>query len=180
MKAPGGRPLAGCRRGTFQSASRDYSSSHQTMRAARTGIALLVGISLSFFAVQPAGSTPILVFESRTVPPGQTGVQIYVRAYWGFDMQLIAVPMVIRSIDPGSFWTGQLPYWYSSTRNHGVQWNWSNPGWADWVEVIDTGVNRDGCNRGAEKMVDGAHPAGYGQFVGYEVHAHGLQGPGPL
>jgi hypothetical protein len=49
-------------------------------------------------------------FESKTVSPNEHDVEFNLKAYWDLPLAGFTTPVVVREIDPGSFWTGVLPY----------------------------------------------------------------------
>ena len=78
--------------------------------------------------------------ESKVVAARETGVTIDITAYWDSPLAGFALPVIVREIDPGSFWTGTLPYDTGGNAGyhpyiHGVAWNWVGP-WAYLVEAV--------------------------------------------
>jgi len=74
--------------------------------------------------------------ESKTVNAGETGVTVDFTGYWDLGVAAVVVPVVVREIDPGAFWTGQLPIDTAGGVAHGVQWKWANPGWASLIQTV--------------------------------------------
>lgn len=87
-----------------------------------------------------AGAEWRIDIESKAVEAGQTGITLDITAYWDIDMIAFTLPVVVREIDPGAFWTGTLPYdtggnAYNHPYAHGVQWKWGVP-WAGAIEEV--------------------------------------------
>jgi len=78
-------------------------------------------------------------FESKTVGMNQTGVTLGMNVYWDAEINLMVVPIVVREITPGSFWTGTLPCDTMRGLPQGVTWNWSNPGWPAFIQEVRPG-----------------------------------------
>ncbi|MFC1475789.1 hypothetical protein ACFLQW_02155 [Candidatus Zixiibacteriota bacterium] len=51
-----------------------------------------------------------VAFESKTAYAGQTGVTMTVNLTTELPMIGFTLPVVVRELTPGSFWTGELPY----------------------------------------------------------------------
>jgi len=94
-------------------------------------------------------------FESKSVDQGATGVTVNVTAYWDLKMGAFTVPVIVRSISGGAFWTPPLPSDYAGNPVVGVQWNWFNPGWANLVEQVLPGL---GCDPAGDVGYDGVSP----------------------
>jgi hypothetical protein len=73
-------------------------------------------------------------FESKTVIPNQAAVSVGVTGCWEVPLQRFLIPIIVRPLDTGSFWTGELPY-DSGAVQRGVSWNWKSP-WADVQEAV--------------------------------------------
>jgi len=100
--------------------------------------------------------------ESKTVCSGQTGVTVDFKAYWDNDLWALTIPIVVRQITPGSFWTGTLPYDTLGSADdhpysHGVTWKWANP-WANIIEELRPGVPYGTCNPEGDIGYDGISP----------------------
>jgi len=67
--------------------------------------------------------------ESKSVDAGETGATVDFTFYWDLDLRAITVPVVVREIDPGSFWTGTLPVDTVDGYPRSVTWNWANSAW---------------------------------------------------
>jgi len=65
--------------------------------------------------------------ESETVPASQTEVTVAITLYTDLSVGMVAIPLVARELDPGSFWTGSLPVDCDPYPVQGVIWNWQNP-----------------------------------------------------
>lgn len=92
------------------------------------------------FLAVPVGAEWRVEVASRTVEPGQTGVTVDFTVAWDVTLLGLTIPLVVREINPGAFWTGPLPYDTGATAaNHpyvqGVTWNWVAP-WAYMVEEV--------------------------------------------
>jgi len=119
---------------------------------------LLVAVCLVSMVGLQAHAVWRVDIESKTVAKGQTGVQIAVKAYWDIDIVQMSLPVVVRQVSGGAFWTGVLPYWYSSSNNHGVTWNWSNPGWAALIQEVRTGIPTGACGTEGDVGYDAVPP----------------------
>jgi len=102
-------------------------------------------------------------FESKTVSPNETGVTVEVTTYWDLAMVQMSIPVIVREIDPGAFWTGTLPYDTTAQGGTpvGVQWNWSNPGWASLIQQVRPGYLPDQslwCDPPMDPDYDGVSP----------------------
>ena len=86
--------------------------------------------------------------ESKTVSLGQTSVSLGVTYAWEVAIVQATLPIVVRSIDPGSFWTGNRPYdTTDSDGNHlvnGVSWNSIVPPWASIIREVRPGPGCEG------------------------------------
>ncbi|MFC1475760.1 thrombospondin type 3 repeat-containing protein [Candidatus Zixiibacteriota bacterium] len=101
--------------------------------------------------------------ESKTVDAGQAGVTLDITAYWDLPMTALTLPLVAREIDPGAFWTGDLPYDTEGVAGYhpysqGVTWRWEP--WAFLIEQVrpmlpDTS-NR--CYPRLDTLYDGVSP----------------------
>ncbi len=99
-------------------------------------------------------------FESKSVKPNETGVTVDLTAYWDLSMYAFLVPVIVRSIDPGSFWTGLLPIdSYGDTR--GVTWNWSGS-WPDMLQLVQPLVPEPPYNDEGDIGYDGISPDHFG------------------
>jgi len=113
----------------------------------------------------PAAAEWRVDIESKTVQPGETGVTVAFTVSWDDTLMGLTIPLVVREIDPGAFWTGALPYDTAATAaNHphvqGVTWNWVSP-WAYWVEEVKpiTGVlQANRCTSNYNDEYDGVSP----------------------
>ncbi len=80
---------------------------------------------------------------SKTLSQNAVGVTADITAYWDIKTAQFTLPMVVRSVSGGAYWTGALPVDTSGGPVVGVTWNWSNPGWASIVQTIRPGLS---CN----------------------------------
>jgi len=97
-----------------------------------------------------------------TVSPGAQDATIDVIASWNGDLASITIPLVVRELDPGSFWTGDLPYDTGGNAfyhpfSHGVVWHWSGT-WAAQVEELRTGLPSSPCSPEGDLGYDGLSP----------------------
>lgn len=108
-------------------------------------ISLAVGLSLLFGA--NAFAAWDVTIQSKTVSENETGVEVTVFGTWDLGLTSIAVPVVVREVDPGSFWTGALPYdtggtgyWHPYQFN--VSWGFTYVGapWTSQLEELRPGV----------------------------------------
>jgi len=93
--------------------------------------------------------------ETKTVSQGATGVTVNLTAYWDLVLNTVSVPVIVRSTAGGAFWVPPLPV-DDGGPVVGVQWNWSNPGWANLVEMV--GVGQLGCDPAGDIGYDGTSP----------------------
>ncbi len=94
-------------------------------------------------------------FESKEVTAGQQNATIELSAAWEVKLMTLEVPIVVRSLDPGAFWTGTLPYDSTGLNDDfGVTWNWADPDWADLFQTVFPG---EGCATPGE-LYDGNSP----------------------
>ncbi len=92
--------------------------------------------------------------ESKKVGAGRQNVTLGFTAYWDGSLVNLTIPMVVREIDPGSFWTPgpkglpcdslQFPIFPMPPIRHQnrIQWNWPDPNWACLAEGM---VPTSGC-----------------------------------
>ena len=78
-------------------------------------------------AVVMTATIPVLAawrveIESKIVEPGSSGVTVDFIAAWERPLGGVTIPVVVRQLDPGTFWTGSLPY-HTSQGSHGVSWD---------------------------------------------------------
>jgi len=97
-------------------------------------ISILVFVAV-FLCVATVSAEWRIDIESKSVCIGETGVTVDFTFYWDLEMIAITVPVVVREIDAGSFWSGALPY---DTNNValGVTWNWADPNWASFRQEV--------------------------------------------
>jgi len=77
--------------------------------------------------------------ESKVVSQGQTGVTVDNTLYWDLWLTSYVTPVVVRTVSGGAFWVPPLPVDTAGGPVVGVQWNWSNPGWANQVQQVRPG-----------------------------------------
>lgn len=111
--------------------------------------------------------------ESKAVSAGATNVTLDFTAFWDIGMTAFTLPVVVRGIDPGAFWTGTLPYdtdgnAYEHPYAHGVTWKWPDPSWAIAIEEVRPGL---GCDPEGDTGYDGVSPD---HFVVNAVGYHAL------
>jgi len=100
--------------------------------------------------------------ESKTVEPNDVGVTLALSAHWDTPITALIVPVVVREIAPGSFWTGNLPYdtlgnGFYHPHVQGVTWNWIAP-WATLIEEMRPGVPSGSCLVEGDVGYDGVSP----------------------
>ena len=100
-------------------------------RLARISLAVAVA-----FSAATASAEWRVYIESKAVWAGETGVTLDFTFFWDVDLNTITLPVVVREINPGSFWAGELPVDTGGAAPRGVTWSWSNPGWATLVEMV--------------------------------------------
>ena len=102
--------------------------------------------------------------ESKTVSPGQTGVTLNFTFAWDLGVQAASLPLVVRSIDAGSFWTGDLPYDTMDNEGNrftnGVAWHASVIPWAGIYRAVgvETPVFGFYCGSETPPPYDGVSP----------------------
>jgi len=130
----------------------------------------LVLLLMSFSLATPAFAEWRVDIESKTVSTGATGITAEITAFWDVHLAAFALPVIVREIDPGSFWTGTLPYDLGGSAGYhphayGVEWTWYAP-WANLVESLEPAPERQHplllCNPPADSLYDGVSPD---QFV---------------
>lgn len=72
-----------------------------------------------------------VTIESKIVPSGALNVPLNVNIAFDLDLNSVSVPVIVRQLTPGSFWTGELPYdtnggCYLCDFSRGVEWHWIN------------------------------------------------------
>ena len=120
--------------------------------------------------------------QSRLVSPGQQGVTVDFILYWEVELGSLSIPVVVRELDPGSFWSGTLPYdtcgkASSHPYAHGVSWNWSIP-WAEVVEELRPSVPRSPCSTEGDVGYDGVSPDHF-YISALMIAPPGSTAPGP-
>ncbi len=100
--------------------------------------------------------------ESKQVETGATGVNVKVTGYWDLGVTGITLPIIVRELDAGSFWTGTLPYDTGGVPGShpyavGVTWDWVQP-WAFLVEEFRSGVPTGDCPTDGDTGYDGVAP----------------------
>lgn len=92
--------------------------------------------------IGPASAEWRVEFESKTVYEGSTDVTVGVTVCWEAALRTIVIPVIVRELDPGSFWAGDLPVDTLNGVRRGVTWNWSTAGWPDLLQLVEP---RPGC-----------------------------------
>ncbi len=103
--------------------------------------------------------------ESKSVPMGATDVTMDITGWWDQPISAFVLPIVVREIDPGSFWTGMLPYDTNGQAGnhpyaHGVTWSWGQQ-WATFLEVLRPGIGKDRaiwCDPPADTLYNAVSP----------------------
>ncbi len=103
--------------------------------------------------------------ETKTVDAGQTGVTLDITVYWDIPLASFSLPLIVRQIDSGAFWTGNLPYdtggngfWHPY--QYGAAWNWAAP-WANLNEEVRPALKIPFdflCNPPADSFYNGQPP----------------------
>jgi len=94
--------------------------------------------------------------ETKTVSQNETGVTVAITAYWDIELNTISIPIIVRSVTAGAFWMAPLPLDTAGVASVGVQWNWSNPGWALLREEVNP--KQLGCDPEGDIGYDGSPP----------------------
>ncbi|MFC1475759.1 T9SS type A sorting domain-containing protein [Candidatus Zixiibacteriota bacterium] len=126
---------------------------------------LMISVVYLFLYAADAFAEWRIDIESKTVDAGETGVTLAITAYWDTAMAGLSIPLVVREIDSGAFWTGALPFDTLGTASfhpyaQGVNWNWDSP-WADLIEEIlpSSGIDPENlCDPSEEGQYDGISP----------------------
>ncbi len=82
--------------------------------------------------------------------------------FWEMDLAAVTIPLVVREVDAGAFWTGELPYdtgGVAGSHPHvkGVTWHWAEP-WATLIEEFRPVVPSAPCNDNGDIGYDGISP----------------------
>jgi hypothetical protein len=138
---------------------------------------LLLLLIAGFFYGTHAYATWNVEFESKTVSANEHDVEFNLKVYWDIALQGFAIPVVVREIDPGSFWTGAMPYdtggnAYDHPFQYNVSWNWTNQ-WANLTEEMRPGVPFGTCSPDGDTGYDGISPDHF------SIHAAGIGGSTP-
>ncbi len=117
---------------------------------------------MMMFAASASAVWDVTIEDKPTVSVGQTGVDVSVFASFDLPLVGITVPLVVREIDAGSFWTGALPYdtggnAFSHPYQFNVSWNWDNA-WAALIEEYRPGVPGGDCPTDGDVGYDGVAP----------------------
>jgi len=104
------------------------------MMASRIKILILIAILACSTAANAEWRVDI---ESKSVAAGEDRATVEFTIYWSEAVQQITIPVVVREIDPGSFWdaSGTLPYDYDGS-SYGVTWSWPEPSWATIIQEL--------------------------------------------
>ncbi len=103
-----------------------------------------------------------VVIESKEVLPNQQGITLDFTIYTDLPMVGMTVPVVVREIDPGSFWTGTLPYDTGGNAffpgySEGVEWSFAGM-WAALIQEMRPGVPTSPCATDGDIGYDGFSP----------------------
>ncbi len=125
-------------------------------------LVLLGAFLFVFLAAMNAAAEWRIDFESKSVWAEETEVAVDVTTYWDITLTGLTIPMVVREIDAGAFWTGELPYDTAGTGFnhpyvHNVEWKWESP-WAALTEEFRPGVPMPPCDPGNDFGYDGISP----------------------
>ncbi len=126
-------------------------------------VAILLGLVL--LCAVPVAAEWRIDIESKTVEAGQTDVTLDFTVHWDIAMLSLTIPVVVRDIDPGAFWTGMLPYdtggnGFSHPYVQGISWNWEEP-WAAIIEEVRPGPFADSsglCEHDLDNLYNGVPP----------------------
>jgi rubredoxin len=128
-------------------------------------IAVVVTLVILSFAVGASAKWAVEI-ESKTVEAGATGVTLDFTAYWDLALSAVSLPLVVREVDEGAFWTGVLPYdtgdatgFYHPYPYH-VAWSWASP-WATLTEGLfpsDKDAKFNPCTPMADTLYNGVPP----------------------
>jgi|GEM_PF-1671915 len=101
----------------------------------RQRILVLISLLPLLLAANVAVAEWRIDIESKIVNAGESGVTLAVTAYWDMEMFRFGLPLVVREVDAGSFWTGALPVDTLGGAVVGVTWNWQAPSPSLYQEV---------------------------------------------
>jgi hypothetical protein len=128
-------------------------------------LAGLMVLTLSLFATDSMAKWAVEI-QSKTVEAGATGVTLDFTAYWDLDLSAVVLPLIVRQVDEGAFWTGVLPYdtgdatgFYHPYQFH-VAWSWASP-WATLTEGLfpaDKDAKINPCTPWADTLYNGVPP----------------------
>ncbi len=110
----------------------------------------------------PASADWRVEFEGTEVDAGAQGVTLGVTVAWELPLINLTVPVVVRSLDPGAFWTGDLPVdtCLGEPRSdclRGVVWQWSSA-WANLILELRPGPPGNGCPPDDDSGYDAVSP----------------------
>jgi len=120
-----------------------------------------------------------ITIESVACSADQTNVEVNVFASWDVPLASFTLPVVVREIDAGSFWTGALPYdtngnAYSHPYQYNVSWDWGGTLWAALAEEFRPGVPSSPCDTEGDVGYDGISPDHFA------INAAGAGGSAPV
>jgi hypothetical protein len=106
-----------------------------------------------------------LDIASKQVNAGCQNVTVDFILYNEASLAGVVIPVVVRELDPGSFWTGALPYdtlgtGYSHPYQFNVSWNWNpqSPIWTSLTESLRPGIPLSPCSPDGDVGYDGVSP----------------------
>jgi hypothetical protein len=105
-----------------------------------------------------------ITIESKTVEANETDVMVSIYGSWDREVSQLSVPIIVREITPGAFWTGSLPYDTGGNAlnhpfQHNVSWQWNTiyP-WALLIEEFRPDIPRQTCPTDGDVGYDGVSP----------------------
>ncbi len=106
-----------------------------------------------------------ITIESKTVYANSTDVMVSMYGSWDQRVCWISVPVVVRAIDAGSFWTGMLPYDIDGDgmyhpHSYNVDWQLDTvpQPWTTLIEEFRPGIPTSPCATHGDTGYDGVSP----------------------
>ena len=119
-------------------------------------ITVLLAVAATLFCSTYALGGWVITYPDTTVEPNST-VEYRLFGEWDLGLVVLAVPTVVRELDPGAFWTGTLPVDTMGGTPTNIQWNWAVPNWANLIQEFRCGVP-SGCPAEGDIGYDGVSP----------------------
>jgi hypothetical protein len=98
-----------------------------------------------------------MTIETKTASQNQTNVNVDVTGTWAVQMAAFTLPVVVRELDAGSFWTGTLPCDTVDGVPTRVEWKWPAP-WAFLIQEFRPGTPAAPCETNGDVAYEGITP----------------------